>query len=89
MNPTVSLMTMELLQSRFNFLVVVSRVANNLSSTNTSDSVRVCISVDFPALVYPTREIRKLVDLLEFCVVRCFSIFLSSYFGLYPLLPGQ
>ncbi len=52
--PTVSLRRNGVL-SNTTFLVVVSSVANNLFSANTSLLLRIFIIVLFPTLVYPTR----------------------------------
>ena len=57
MNPTVSPRRKGRLPIT-TFRVVVSNVANNLSSANTFDLLIVFIRVDLPTLVYPTRATR-------------------------------
>ncbi len=57
--PTVSLNKIFSPFSNLHTLVFVSSVANNLSSTKVSISVKAFINVDFPALVYPTMDTMK------------------------------
>mmetsp|Transcript_12997 Transcript_12997/g.23581 ORF Transcript_12997/g.23581 Transcript_12997/m.23581 type:complete len:251 (-) Transcript_12997:995-1747(-) len=77
MNPTVSVNRTSgwvLYPGSFTLLVVGSSVANRMSSANIPAFVRQFSSVDFPALVYPTRARTGNPPLLRprRCKSRCF-----------------
>ena len=79
-NPTVSL------KRNGKFLItvfrtVVSSVANNLFSTNTSLFPTAFIKVDFPTFVYPTIATRTIVPRLLLWVLICLSIALILSFN--------
>jgi len=80
MNPTVSLNR----KGRFSIITlrtVVSNVANNLFSANTSLLANRFIKVDLPTLVYPTNATRIRRPRFLRCVVFCLSISANCCFS--------
>ena len=73
MNPTVSLSRKGRL-SIITLRTVVSSVANNLFSANTSLLANRFINVDLPTLVYPTKATRIRRPRFLRCVAFCLSI---------------
>ena len=65
MNPTVSLISNSPVDGKVIFLVVVSKVENNLSCAITSDELNLLNRVLFPAFVYPTMDTIGMPEVLR------------------------